>query len=83
MIFADTNYAIRYRYLCILVHCIKICFLLHAHKFRMTGMCDEWKLIGIHVNNKILFLNVAFLHKYMVALTAKQLGSLQPIYDIY
>jgi hypothetical protein len=43
----------------------------------------KWKLIGMHVNNKILFLNDAFLHKYMVALTAKQLGLLQPVYDIY
>jgi hypothetical protein len=55
MIFVHTNYATRCRYLCNLVHCVKIFFLLNAHKFRMAGMCDEWKLIDIHENNKILF----------------------------
>jgi hypothetical protein len=27
-------------------------FLLHAHKFRMVGMCDEMKWIGMNGNNK-------------------------------
>ena len=55
MIYTDTSYATQCRYLCKSVHCVKICFLLHAHKFRMTGMCDERKWIGMHGNKKILF----------------------------
>jgi hypothetical protein len=55
MIYTDTSYATQCRYLCNSVHCVKICFLLHAHKFRMTGMCDERKWIGMHGNKKILF----------------------------
>jgi hypothetical protein len=41
--------------ICNSVYCVKICFLLHAHKFRMTGMCDERKYIGMNGNKKILF----------------------------
>jgi hypothetical protein len=33
---------------------IKICFLLHAHKFSMTGMYAEKKWIGKHGNKKKL-----------------------------
>jgi hypothetical protein len=39
---------------------VKLCFLLHAHKFRVTGMHNEWKLISMHGNNKNLILNTAF-----------------------
>jgi hypothetical protein len=52
MIYSDTNYATQCRYLCNLVHYVKICFLLHAHKFRMTEMCDEKKLIEMYGNKK-------------------------------
>jgi hypothetical protein len=31
----DIIYATRCRYLCNLVHCLKICYLLHTHKIRM------------------------------------------------
>jgi hypothetical protein len=48
----DTNYATRCRYLCSVVHCIKICFLLYAHKFRVTRMCVERKWIDMHANKK-------------------------------
>jgi hypothetical protein len=60
MIFSDTNHATLCRYLCNSVHCIKISLLLHAHKFRMTGMCDERKLIDMHGNNKNIVLDVVF-----------------------
>jgi hypothetical protein len=30
-----------------------MCFLLHAHKFRMVRMCVKKKWIGIHRNKKI------------------------------
>jgi hypothetical protein len=36
MIYTDTNYAIWCRYLCNSVHCVKICYLLHARKIRMA-----------------------------------------------
>jgi hypothetical protein len=36
MIYNDTNYATQCRYLCNSVYYIKICYLLHAHKIRMT-----------------------------------------------
>jgi hypothetical protein len=35
-VYTDINYTIRCRYLCNSVYCVKICFLLRAHKFRMT-----------------------------------------------
>jgi hypothetical protein len=59
----------------------KIWILLHAHKFKMAGMCDERK--WINMNEKILFKCFIFLHKYMIAPTTMQLGSLEPVYDIY
>jgi hypothetical protein len=37
MIYTDTKYATLCRQLCNSVYCVKICYLLHAHKFRMTG----------------------------------------------
>jgi archaellum biogenesis ATPase FlaH len=49
----DTNYATRCRYLCNEVRYIKICFMLHAHKFRVTRMCIERKWIDMHGNKKI------------------------------
>jgi hypothetical protein len=48
----DTNYATRCRYLCSVVHRVKKCFLLHAHRFRMVRMCVERKWIGMHRNKK-------------------------------
>jgi hypothetical protein len=36
MIYTDTNYATRCRYLCNSVHCVKISFLLHTHKLMMA-----------------------------------------------
>jgi hypothetical protein len=42
-IYTYTNYATRCMYLFNSVHCVKICLLLHAHKFRMARMCDERK----------------------------------------
>jgi hypothetical protein len=45
--------------LCKSVYYIKICFLLHAHKFRMTVLCDERKWIGMHGNRKS-YLNALF-----------------------
>jgi hypothetical protein len=55
MIFENTNYATLCKYLCNSIHCVKICFLIYAHKFRTIRMWDEWKWIDMHVNNKILF----------------------------
>jgi hypothetical protein len=48
MIYADTKYATRCRYLCDSVRWVKICYLLHAHKIRMTKMYDESKWIGMY-----------------------------------
>jgi hypothetical protein len=39
-------------YIWIVVHRVKNCFLLHAHKFRMTRMCFERKWIDMHENKK-------------------------------
>jgi hypothetical protein len=55
MIYTDTNYGTRYRYLCSVVHRIKICFMLHAHKFKMKRMWVERKWIDMHENKKIRF----------------------------
>jgi hypothetical protein len=41
-------------YLCNSVPCVKIRFLLYAHKFVMAGIFDERKWIGMHGNKKIL-----------------------------
>jgi hypothetical protein len=82
MIYSDTNYATRCRYLCNLVHCVKFCFLSHEHKFRMTRMCDERKWIDMHENKK-LYLIFYFLHKYRIAPRAMKLNSLELAYDIY
>jgi hypothetical protein len=43
MIYTDTNYATRFRYLCNSVHCVKIYYLLHAHKIRMAKIYDKRK----------------------------------------
>jgi hypothetical protein len=83
MIYTDINYVKRCRYLFNLVHIVKVCFLLHAHKFRIPGTCDEKKLIAMHGNKKNLISKFYFLHKYMIAPTVRQLGSLEPLYDIY
>jgi hypothetical protein len=40
-IYTYTNYATRCMYLCNVVCYVKICFLLHAHKLRITRMCVE------------------------------------------
>jgi hypothetical protein len=60
MIYTDTNYTTQCIYLCNIVGRIKISFLLHVHKFRMTRMCVERKLIHMHVNKKS-YLNALFL----------------------
>jgi hypothetical protein len=52
MTYTDTNYVTRYRYLCSVAPRKNICFLLHAHKFRMTRMCVKRKLIGMYENKK-------------------------------
>jgi hypothetical protein len=52
MTYTNTNYVTWCRYLCSVVYHIKICFLLHAHKFRMVRMCVERKWIGMHGNKK-------------------------------
>jgi hypothetical protein len=62
MIYIDTNYATKYRYLCNSIHCVKIGYLLHAHKFRMTKMYDKRKWIGMHGNKKKSYLMLYFLH---------------------
>jgi hypothetical protein len=82
MIYNDINYATLCMYLCNSVYCVKICFLLHAHKFRMAKMCNEKKWIGMHVN-KNSYLMFYFLHKYRIPPTVIQLISLELIYDIY
>jgi hypothetical protein len=41
IIYIDTKYATWYRYLFNSVYYVKICYPLHAHKFRMSRMCDE------------------------------------------
>ena len=41
------------------IYYVKNCFLLHAHKFRMTGICDERKWIDMHGNKKS-YSNVLF-----------------------
>jgi hypothetical protein len=41
-----------HKYLCTVVQCEKICFLLHAYKFRMTRMYVEKKWIDMHGNKK-------------------------------
>jgi hypothetical protein len=65
MIYTNTNYGTQCRYLCNSVHCVKICYLLHAHKIRMTKMYDEMKYISVHGNKKS-YLVLYFLHKYMI-----------------
>jgi hypothetical protein len=82
MIYTDTNYATRCRYLCNSVHCVKIGYLVQAHKIRLAKMYDERKWIGMHGNKKS-YLMLYFLHKYRIAATTMQLESLEPVYDIY
>jgi hypothetical protein len=60
MIYTDTNYATQCSYLFNLVHCVKICLLFHAYKFRITWMCDERKWIDTHGNKKKSYLNALF-----------------------
>jgi hypothetical protein len=55
MIYTDTSYATRCKYLCNLVHCVKICFMLHEHKFRMQKMRDERKWVVMHRNKTNVF----------------------------
>jgi hypothetical protein len=43
MTYTDTNYVTLCGYLYSVVHRIKICFLVHAHKFRMITMQVERK----------------------------------------
>jgi hypothetical protein len=81
MIHTNTKYDTRCRYLCNSVHYVKICYLLHAHKIRMTKIYDERKWIDIY--GKKSYLMLYFLYKYMVASTAMQLNSLELVYDIY
>jgi hypothetical protein len=82
MIYNYTSYAIRCSYLCNSAHCVKICYLLHAHKIRMTKMYDERKYIGMHGKKKS-YLMLYFLHKYRITPTVMQLNSLELVYDIY
>jgi hypothetical protein len=37
----------------------------------------------MHGNKKNLILLLYFVHKYGISITAIQLGSLEPVYDIY
>jgi hypothetical protein len=72
MIYTDTNYTTRCRYLCNSVHCVKICFLLHAHKFRMARFAmKENRLACIKTKT---YLNALFPPR--IAPTTMQLGSL-------
>jgi hypothetical protein len=82
MIYTGTNYSTRCRYLCNSVHCVKICYLLHAHKIRMTKMYDERNRLT-YMETKKSYLMLYFLHKYRIALTVMQLDSLESVYDIY
>jgi hypothetical protein len=82
MIYNDTNYATQCRYLCNSVYYIKICYLLHAHKIRMTKIYDKSKWLGIHGNKKSYSM-FYLLHKYRIASTTIQLNSLELVYDIY
>jgi hypothetical protein len=66
-----------------MVRCVKISFLLHLHKFRMIIMCAERKWIVMHRKTKNLILMLYFVHKNRISTTAMQLGSLEPVYDIY
>jgi hypothetical protein len=53
MIYTDTNYATRYRYLCSVAHRVKkIYFLLHAHQFKIATMYVERKVIVMYGNKK-------------------------------
>jgi hypothetical protein len=54
-IYADTNYATRCRYLCNLIYCVKICFLLYAHKFRMTRFAMKGNQLACMKTKKNLF----------------------------
>jgi hypothetical protein len=73
MTYTNINYATQYRYLCSVVHRVKIYFLLHAHKFRMTRMCIERKWIGIRkiygivANDLISYTNYLLLNFYFIA----------------
>jgi hypothetical protein len=52
-LYTDINYATWCSYLCNTVRRIKISFMLHVHKFRMTRMCVKRKWIDMH-GNKII-----------------------------
>jgi hypothetical protein len=52
MIYNDTNYVTRCKYLCSVVHRIKIYFLLHAHKFKIAKMSVEMKRFNMYGNKK-------------------------------
>jgi hypothetical protein len=67
MIYIDTNYVTQCRYLCNTVSHIKISFLLHVHKFRMTRMSVERKWIDMHGNKKSDLNVLHFSHKYRIS----------------
>jgi hypothetical protein len=81
MIYTDTNYATQCRYLYNLVRCIKICYLLHAHKIRMTKMYDQRNGLACMETKNILMLYS--LHKYMIAPIVMEPNSSELVYDIY
>jgi hypothetical protein len=62
MIYADTNYATLCNYLCDSVHCVKICFLLYAHKFRMGECVMNGKGLTCMKTKKNIYL-----YKYKIA----------------
>jgi hypothetical protein len=68
-IYIVTNYTTLCKCLCNSVHCVKIYFLLYAHKSKMDGMRNERKWVGMHGNKKNLIYIHYFLHKYRVSLT--------------
>jgi hypothetical protein len=59
MIYTDTKYATRCRYLCNLVYYVKICYLMQAHKIRIAKNV-RWKKINWHAWKQKIVFNVLF-----------------------
>jgi hypothetical protein len=53
MVYTDINYVTPCEYLYNSVHRAKNYFLLHAHKLKMAGMCNEMKWINMNGKNLI------------------------------
>jgi hypothetical protein len=53
-----------------------------VHKFRMAIICVKRKM-DWHAYKQKIILMLYFIHKNMISITTMQLGSLEPVCDIY